>query len=279
MRVGDDEALEETGTEEDLEAARRAKEARAQALTLEMVGDLPFADVAPPENVLFVCKLNAVTKSEDLELIFSRFGEIWSCEVIKDQKTGDSLQYAFVEFKEREAAEGAYVKMDNVLVDDRRIKVDFSQSVSKLHNAHVFAKTGGRPPPNKGPQQQSRRRDSSPPSSSRHGGGGGGGSRSDLVFDMGEVDRHHRDRPRDDRRGGYGGGTRGYDRRDDRRDGGASRSGGDRRDDRSGGYRPRDDRDGRRDSYGSSHRGGGRHSDSYRPRSRSRSPPRNRDRY
>jgi peptidyl-prolyl cis-trans isomerase-like 4 len=39
-----------------------------------MLGDLPDADLAPPENVLFVCKLNPVTEDEDLELIFSRFG-------------------------------------------------------------------------------------------------------------------------------------------------------------------------------------------------------------
>lgn len=127
LRVGDAEDLEEHGTEEDIAATRRARDARAQALTLEMVGDLPFADVAPPENVLFVCKLNQITKSEDLELIFSRFGTILSCEIICDPKSGDSLQYAFVEFKEREDAERAYAKMDNVLVDDRRIMVDFSQ--------------------------------------------------------------------------------------------------------------------------------------------------------
>ncbi|KAI5477422.1 hypothetical protein MNV49_006414 [Pseudohyphozyma bogoriensis] len=142
LRVGDEEELEETGDPETLEAARKARDAKAQALTLEMVGDLPFADVAPPENVLFVCKLNQVTKSEDLELIFSRFGTILSCEIIRDMKTGDSLQYAFIEFKEREDAERAYVKMDNVLVDDRRIHVDFSQSVSKLHNSWVFDRTG-----------------------------------------------------------------------------------------------------------------------------------------
>ena len=41
-----------------------------------MVGDLPFAEIKPPENVLFVCKLNPVTRDEDLELLFSRFGEI-----------------------------------------------------------------------------------------------------------------------------------------------------------------------------------------------------------
>jgi peptidyl-prolyl cis-trans isomerase-like 4 len=70
-----------------------------------MVGDLPFANVRPPENVLFVCKLNPVTRDEDLELIFSRFGTILSCQVIRDKKTGDSLQYAFIEFDKREEAE------------------------------------------------------------------------------------------------------------------------------------------------------------------------------
>ena len=70
-----------------------------------MVGDLPFANVRPPENVLFVCKLNPVTRDEDLELIFSRFGPIMSCQVIRDKRTGDSLQYAFIEFDKRDDAE------------------------------------------------------------------------------------------------------------------------------------------------------------------------------
>jgi RNA recognition motif-containing protein len=82
-----------------------------------MVGDLPFANVRPPENVLFVCKLNAVTRDEDLELIFSRFGTIMSCQVIRDKKTGDSLQYAFIEFDKREDAEqvcGSFIVPDLV---------------------------------------------------------------------------------------------------------------------------------------------------------------------
>ena len=58
---------------------------------LEIVEDLPDADVEPPKNVLFVCKLNPVTQEHDLELIFSRFGPIKTCEVIRDWKTGDSL--------------------------------------------------------------------------------------------------------------------------------------------------------------------------------------------
>lgn len=105
MRIGEDEEIEEQGDPEEIEKRRLAREAKAQALTLEMVGDLPFAEVKPPENVLFVCKLNPVTRDEDLELIFSRFGPISSCEIIRDRQTGDSLCYAFIEYENKEHAE------------------------------------------------------------------------------------------------------------------------------------------------------------------------------
>ncbi|KAI8630054.1 cyclophilin-like protein [Xylariaceae sp. FL1651] len=151
VRIADDAELDQEIDDGAAEKLRREREARAQALTLEMMGDLPFAEVKPPENVLFVCKLNPVTADADLELIFSRFGTILSCEVIRDKKTGDSLQYAFIEFENKSACEAAYFKMQGVLIDDRRIHVDFSQSVSKLadvwrgaENAKRKGRTGGR---------------------------------------------------------------------------------------------------------------------------------------
>ncbi|KAI3364726.1 hypothetical protein L3Q82_010856 [Scortum barcoo] len=132
-RIGADEVIDDTdGKAEELEERLKEKEAKTQAILLEMVGDLPDADMKPPENVLFVCKLNPVTTDEDLEIIFSRFGHIKSCEIIRDWKTGDSLCYAFIEFEKQEDCEKAYFKMDNVLIDDRRIHVDFSQSVAKI---------------------------------------------------------------------------------------------------------------------------------------------------
>lgn len=154
VRIADDADLDAEVDAEAAEKKRRETEARAQALTLEMMGDLPFAEVAPPENVLFVCKLNPVTADADLELIFSRFGKILSCEVIRDRNTGDSLQYAFIEFADKDAAEAAYFKMQNVLIDDRRIHVDFSQSVSKLSDVWRSSENAKR--------------------SKRRGGGGGG---------------------------------------------------------------------------------------------------------
>ncbi|KAK4683717.1 peptidyl-prolyl cis-trans isomerase-like 4, partial [Tremellales sp. Uapishka_1] len=105
VRISDEEDPLFAVPEDQAETLRRQTAASASALTLEMIGDLPFAAVRPPENILFVCKLNPVTADEDLELIFSRFGTILSCQVVRDRISQDSLQYAFIEFDERESAE------------------------------------------------------------------------------------------------------------------------------------------------------------------------------
>nr|CAG4650293.1 EOG090X0971 [Sida crystallina] len=133
-RIAADEDIDDMAgkTAEEVEEMLADREAKARATILEMVGDLPSIDAAPPENVLFVCKLNPVTTDEDLMIIFSRFGKINNCEIIRDRQTGNSLQYAFIEFDNPKSCEDAYFKMDNVLIDDRRIHVDFSQSVSKI---------------------------------------------------------------------------------------------------------------------------------------------------
>jgi len=137
-RIGEDEEIFPDIPLEELEKIQRKEEADARKLTLEMVGDLPFAEIKPPENVLFVCKLNPVTRDEDLELLFSRFGEIRSCEIVRDKQTNESLCFAFIEFENKEDCEEAYFKMDNVLIDDHRIHVDFSQSVSKLNQSWML---------------------------------------------------------------------------------------------------------------------------------------------
>ncbi|SNX85977.1 related to Multidomain cyclophilin type peptidyl-prolyl cis-trans isomerase [Melanopsichium pennsylvanicum] len=223
LRLADDQDLTPSDVDETTkEELRRKTDTNAAALTLEMVGDLPFAEIRPPENILFVCKLNPVTRSDDLELIFSRFGKILSCEVIKDKKTGDSLQYAFIEFDQKDDAERAYFKMQNVLVDDRRIWVDFSQSVSRLHGDWVKKRNGGREAP-KGHYKWGGREG--------RGGGGGGVHRS---IGQAKLDSY---RPQNDGNG------RG-DARDDRRQNDTC-IGQDRRDERSSsqgyGHRVRDD--------------------------------------
>jgi peptidyl-prolyl cis-trans isomerase-like 4 len=136
VRLEDDDEepwQEEQLDSEEREKLRRRKEARSRAEVLEIIGDIPDAEIKPPDNTLFVCKLNPVTRAEDLELIFSRFGEC-KAEIIKDKVTGESLCYGFIEFPDRKCCEQAFFKMNNCLIDDRRIRVDFSQSVAKLWN-------------------------------------------------------------------------------------------------------------------------------------------------
>lgn len=126
--------IEDAADEAELQERMAATLAKSQATTLELLHDLPDADITPPDNDLFIAKLNPITQDGDLELIFSRFGPIKSCEIVRDWKTGDSLQYAFVTFENTKDCEQAYLKMHDCVIDDRRIFVNFSQSVSKLWN-------------------------------------------------------------------------------------------------------------------------------------------------
>lgn len=77
-RIGADEKVDETAglSAKEIEELKEEREAKARATILEIVGDLPDAEIAPPENVLFVCKLNPVTTDDDLAIIFNRFGKI-----------------------------------------------------------------------------------------------------------------------------------------------------------------------------------------------------------
>lgn len=265
LDVGDKiELLEDKGrTEEEIIEATKEHEAKTKAIVLEMLNDLPDADIKPPDNILFVCKLNPVTQESDLEAIFSRFGPIKSCDIIRDWKTGQSLQYAFIEFETAAAREEAYFKMENALIDERRIHVDFSQSVSKLWNSSRGKKGGAK-------------------------AGGGGGARPaielrtkltreddkyQMVFDEGDEPQQHDRREnkskryegRDDRGSRK---PRGSPKRDSRknRSKSRSRSNGKRRSrsrSRSNGKYRREDNDRRKYSK--------RREDSHRDRKRSRS--------
>lgn len=102
-----------------------------EALTLELIGDLSHHDVKPQPNILFITKLNPITDEDSLEIIFSRFGTVKQCNIIKD-KDGKSKRYGFIEFETIKQAEIAYEKLhDNCIIDGNEVIVDFSQSTRK----------------------------------------------------------------------------------------------------------------------------------------------------
>ncbi|CAK7896905.1 hypothetical protein CAAN1_03S05798 [[Candida] anglica] len=100
------------------------------ALTLELVGDLPHYSIKPSPETLFVAKLNPITTSESLEIVFGRFGNVKNVNIILEPKTKKSLCYGFVEYNEQHEAESAYRKLSKgCVIDGRKLHIDFSQSV------------------------------------------------------------------------------------------------------------------------------------------------------
>lgn len=107
------------------------RDIRRKELSLEVIGDIPTIGIKPSESVLFICKLNPLTRARDIATIFARFGEIISVEIVRDKESGHSLGYGFIEFNDKKSCEVAYKKMDGILIDDKRVRVDFSQSIKK----------------------------------------------------------------------------------------------------------------------------------------------------
>lgn len=118
---------------------------------------------------LFVARLNSSTTGEDLQEIFSQYGEVSSAKVIFDKETGNSKGFGFVEMPSAEEANAAIAALNETEVDGKEI---------------VVKEANDRP---ERPRRDFQRRDNY---QSRGGGGGGGYQR------------------RDDRRGGGGGGRR-----------------------------------------------------------------------
>ncbi len=129
---------------------------------------------------LFVAKLSSSTTGDDLENLFSQYGEVTSAKIIFDRETGNSKGFGFVEMpNDNEATEAI-----NALNDSEQ---DGKQIVVKEANPRTENRSGGG-----GGFRGGQRRSGGFQS---RGGGGGGFQR------------------RDDRRSGGGGGGRRFDNR------------------------------------------------------------------
>ncbi len=125
---------------------------------------------------LFVAKLSSSTTGDDLQEIFSAYGEVASAKVIIDRETQNSKGFGFVEMPNDEEAEKAIAELNES-------ELDGNQIVVKQANPQ-----GSRPARN-----FNQRRDNF-----QSRGGGGGFQRRD--------DRRGGGRRDDNRSGGYGGG-------------------------------------------------------------------------
>ena len=75
---------------------------------------------------IFVAKLSSRTKSENLEQLFSQFGQVTSARVIIDRQTGLSKRYGFVEMPDEQSAFEAIEKLNDSELDGSQIVVKSS---------------------------------------------------------------------------------------------------------------------------------------------------------
>lgn len=152
---------EDEGSDGDSDEGRLNRQAKAnekkltdtlaRAMQLLHHGSGTADQLYPPENVLFICKLNPITNGEGLASLFTQFGPVVSAQVIYDNSSSSSssnsggtrrsLCYGFVTFERKEDCFTAIEKMNNTIIDDFRVKVDFSQSLSKAGYASAASQS------------------------------------------------------------------------------------------------------------------------------------------
>ncbi len=72
---------------------------------------------------IFVAKLSFAITSEDLNDLFSEYGNVTSANVVMDRATGRSKGFGFVEMSDDEAAQKAIKELDGGQYDGRTIAV------------------------------------------------------------------------------------------------------------------------------------------------------------
>ncbi|KAI3634435.1 hypothetical protein MIR68_008039 [Amoeboaphelidium protococcarum] len=85
-----------------------------------------FRENPEPTNVLGVFGLSLRTSEADLRDIFGKFGPIEKLTVVMDKRTNVSRGFAFITFEKVEDADEARKATTDSIVDERRIRVDFS---------------------------------------------------------------------------------------------------------------------------------------------------------
>lgn len=100
---------------------------------------------------IYVGNLSPQVKEEDLQSLFSEFGQVSSVKIISDMFSGESRGFAFVEMRDKAAAQKAIEALNTKEVKGKKITVNEAR-----------------------PKTDNRRRGGGGGGGNRGGGGGGG---------------------------------------------------------------------------------------------------------
>lgn len=72
---------------------------------------------------LLVRNLDRSTTKEELKVLFQEFGAVQSCNLVLDQKTGESKGFAFVEMPKAGEAKAAIKNLNKKTIGSNKIRV------------------------------------------------------------------------------------------------------------------------------------------------------------
>lgn len=82
-------------------------------------------------NIL-VRNLSRKTTEAELRELFKPFGEIASCELVLDERTGESKGFGFVSMPETKAAKQAISRLNGKMVQGAKIRVKITNSQKRF---------------------------------------------------------------------------------------------------------------------------------------------------
>lgn len=78
------------------------------------------------KNRIFIGGLSFSTTESSLRDKLSEYGQVISIRIVRDHETGKSKGFGFATFDDEEGAALAIEKLDNTILDDRRIGVQIA---------------------------------------------------------------------------------------------------------------------------------------------------------
>ncbi|XP_071795533.1 uncharacterized protein [Asterias amurensis] len=99
-----------------------------------------------PECTLFIGRLDTMTSEDQLNKIFSKYGDIVRLRLVRDIVTGMSKQYAFIEYSKHRYAMRARIEANHMALDGRDLLVDWEceRTLSKWIPRRLGGGFGGR---------------------------------------------------------------------------------------------------------------------------------------
>lgn len=89
--------------------------------------------VGDPRHTVFIGRLHVKTEENTIKQKFCKYGKVIRCRVVRDLVTGNSKQYAFLEFESSESVRNAVRNMNKEYIDGCEIIVDYEHERLMKH--------------------------------------------------------------------------------------------------------------------------------------------------